>query len=217
MIDYLNAQRDCQFWGELLNPRSNIGLPASANVGTCIDHVTKMLNRIESGPRGFKLLLSHLRFRKISFSQLVQGMPGSKFLFLFRRDLLATYVSMKRGIATGHWMGTEDIAVPFQPTEFLKFATTIKWQYQRLFESPGIRNRSLVVSYEDLRQNPEELFETQVCPFLGVNYTPLEKKPLIKGKDLLRTLSNPADAKRWLSSPYRYLGFDQLEGFRISS
>ncbi|MFO7790712.1 MAG: sulfotransferase [Bacteroidales bacterium] len=97
--------------------------------------------------------------------KILQTIPGSRFIYLVRdpRDVFVSFKKRTSGEKTA-------------------FAFSQMWKHEnsqciRLLYEPLIKNRMLLVKYEDILQYPEETYK-RICDFAGVEF----EKEMLRGK-----------------------------------
>lgn len=176
LTSYLHSLPDVAMRGEVLNPDAPQGLKANRRHRAAALRHIRVNIRAQSAPvGGVKILLGQLAGHGLTVADLCSVMPGTRFLVIYRRALADQFVSMLIARKTGSWNLTDAerrryVSVHVDPGEFALYCAGIRKVYRELLSHRCVTDRALVLSYEALAQDADNLFRRQVCPFLGVPY-----------------------------------------------
>ena len=212
LIWCLNRLPKTFFFYEPLN-ESVKGLVSPSLTGEpCLEELAR-LSQIPRCPiSGFKIMFSQLANRKISVGQVAEKFPHAKYIVLFRRDLLMTYISLQLANQTGQWLlfrrhQREKARIEFRPDDYLYFCQRVMQFYREILEQSSITQSALFVEYETFSQNRVPFFKETLCPFLGVEFKDcwvgLERQATYHCPS--EAVSNPEAIRPHLQSAERYL------------
>ncbi len=177
LINYLNSNPCAYFGTEILSHHDPSGIRRYLiSKKSVFRHIHHSLNYGRRPISGAKIFFIHLQMRRISLRELESQFPHEKWIVLYRENILDQYLSYKIGFRTRQWIRTlssnvqklESAQVSLSIRSLLGFQRRILKRYESALEVPGIRERSLWISYEELVKNPQELFDEAVFPFLGL-------------------------------------------------
>ena len=178
LLDCLNSIPGVSFAAEILNPRMFYGLRRHFISKKSVQrHIVHSIHDSVDRIRGAKFLRGDLEAHGISLPDLKSLFPKARFIILYRRSLLDQFISLKIAEATGLWLWTKDFRLPgafyISSSEFQAYCWETKAFYVELFRQEWLRSCSLALSYEDLVEDTQGVFEGAVCPFLGMPFTPV--------------------------------------------
>lgn len=177
LADYLNCLPGVTVLDEVLNAEKVVGLPARLVTQRGVERHLRHSIEILPGPvRGAKLLLSQMEQRRLGPERLRELFPGVRFVVLYRRLLAEQYISLQMANATGRYAarspdGPSAQRVHVDPDDLRRYYDRVKARYRAVLAQPWVRERSVVVSYEDLTTDPQGVIDERVCPLLGVPST----------------------------------------------
>ncbi len=205
LLDYLNSIPGVSFAPEVLNKSMFYGLRRGfAGKSTALRHIAYSINACSERVCGAKLIMSHLHNYQISMEDLKRIFPNARFIILYRRSILDQFVSLRIAEITDTWQWTKDFDLPssikIDVRELLNFCRRIKWFYQDLLSREWLKERSIVLSYEEFARSPQDLFERTLFPFLGLPVFPvsctLRKQ---NTKELREIVSNYEELTPWIT------------------
>jgi LPS sulfotransferase NodH len=180
LISYLNSVPGLSFAGEVLHPDQMAGLPRSGvSQDAVIQHIRYSLKRCGQDRCGVKLPADHLKWHGLDARQLHQRFPSSRLIVLYRRSLADQFLSLKLARATGRWVGfnaktpSSDTKVHIDRDQFLKYAKQGKGFYSATINLNGVRTHAIVLSYEELVENVQGVFDEKLFPLLGMTSLPV--------------------------------------------
>ena len=183
LMDHLQSFGN--FGGEVLNSGlpQGIGIdPSVANPKQAIRHMRACIRALTGSIGGFKLLLEHLSQYGLSALDVFAQNPGSKIILIYRRDLLAQFISYKTAEHTGQWVkrdntNTWNEELCIDPDEFNRFVAEIRELYASVVDDHAMFSRTLVVQYEELIADPNMQIE-RIAGFLDIP-VPRQQKVLV--------------------------------------
>lgn len=209
LLSYLNSVPGLSFlFPEPLNSQMYYGLPKkNISKRSVLNHLTYTLNDHPTKACGFKLLFARLKERALTLDDIRTRFPAAKFLILYRRSLLAQFVSFKIAEKTDHWIWTRDFRLPdslrLDAEEFKNFCALTREYYDQLFQFPWLRTCARAIAYEDLAADPQGTFDAKIFPFLRLRSFPVStvmvkqnsKSPeeLVENYEELRPLAEKFD------------------------
>jgi len=212
--DCLDSTGEFLVRSEILNPWVPYGLPP----GLCSERF--VLGHIAASMRGqlrhvaIKLMLQHLRWRRISIEQIVRRFDKGKYVLLYRQDLLSQYVSNKALIATGQHRISSDsqrrsYRMKVNADDFRQFAENAPVMFGDALTT--LRRAGVVhelVQFENLVQDPQGVFDSAVLPLLGMSSRPVRTRTVRQNvKPISESIDNWPEIAS-LVSQHRYLHFD---------
>jgi hypothetical protein len=177
--DYLNSVPGVAIANEILSPVLPCGIPPRrGSKSKALKHVAHWLQALTAPRAGAKFLLEHLMIHDVRPEDLRSRFAGSVFLIIYRSSLLEQYVSFQIGRLTNQWVGRAG-SRPFEgkilvePERFLAFCRKHHERYLAVLESPGLTASARLLRYEDLAAAPQEVFDREVFPLLGLASFPI--------------------------------------------
>lgn len=173
LVDYLNQLAGVQCFSEILNWRSPIAPRLRTSPEGAILHVKRWLQTVRTPQRGCKLFFNHLQDFRLSIAHVDAAFPSAKYIVLYREALAEQFVSLQLARLTQQWLllpGEQQKQVPVivDPTELRRFCQSVRQEYQEVLTHRAIRERSIVLSYEELTEDPVGCLRDQVCSLLEV-------------------------------------------------
>ncbi|OGW82611.1 MAG: hypothetical protein A2Z83_05875 [Omnitrophica bacterium GWA2_52_8] len=179
-ISYLNSIPGVSFDLEIISRYQTYGLRRFwISKKAVFRHIRHFLHYRREKVRGGKLFFVHLEELKISLDELIREFPDAFWFVLYRKDILAQYLSYKIANQTQRWTRRIN-SPPEKPVQFvfdaadaLAYRDRIRRNYQNVLASEAMCKRCLWISYEALAANPQKLFEDKVFSFLQVPPAPI--------------------------------------------
>ena len=216
LTSYLHSLPDVSMRGEVLNPRTPQGRKATHR-GAARRHIRVSLNSQPGLVGGVKITLQQLRLHGLTTRDLFDLFPNPKFLVIYRRSLAEQYVSHQIARRTGSWQLTTAAARPKEvvrvnPNDFVRFCAEIREGYEWFLTHQFVRDRALVVRYEELVEDSDTLFREGICPFLRIEHHPVSTGFRRQNPYPLREkVENFAQVRELLTGP------DAQQEYRIQS
>jgi hypothetical protein len=119
-----------------------------------------------------KLMIHHLKWRKLTPLELVARYPNARFIVLYRQNLVRQYVSQQLLVLTGQERLRESTKksenrLEINPAALRSFCSRTKHKYTEFLNSAAIGSERLsVFSYEELAENAQGVFDSKVFPLL---------------------------------------------------
>ncbi len=182
LVNYLNSNPDAYFETEILFDRDPSGIRRRfISKKSVFRHIRHSLNRGRRPVGGAKIFFTHLQTHRISLKELESRFPQVKWIVLYRKNILDQYLSHKIAFRTDQWLRTrssdlpklESARVNLPIRSLLGFRRRVLKRYESALEVRGIHDRSLWISYEELSEDPQKLFDEAIFPFLGLPRHPV--------------------------------------------
>jgi LPS sulfotransferase NodH len=179
LIDYLNRLSGVESLAEILCRTLPEGLPRwQATTRSALAHIRISLDTLKAPVRGCKLMLNQLDECKLDLKQLDEAFPEARYIILYRESLAEQFLSLESAKATNQWKLTADqdrkfVHIRVNPRKLQDFCETTMEMYRRVLDNEWLRERGLLLSYEQLVSNPQNCVNEMICPLLGVDASPL--------------------------------------------
>jgi LPS sulfotransferase NodH len=136
-------------------------------------HIRYSLQTLDAPARGCKLMLYQLARCGLTLDSLEAAFSEPKYIVLYRQSLAEQYVSLQAAMTTNQWavFGGEQpkqTLIKIDPEEFRRYSERIQQGYRELLTHRAIAERGILLSYEELTQNPAGWLRHGICPHLGV-------------------------------------------------
>ncbi len=203
LLSYLNSIPGVSFDAEILNKEMFYGLrDRFISKRAALDHILHSVNHCRHRICGVKFLRLHLESHQLKMSDLRKILPQAKFIILYRKSLLEQYISLKAAEITHHWVWTKNYKLPssihVDPAEFRVFCASIRAFYKEILGDAWLRERFVLLRYEELTDDAQTVFNSKIFPFLNLPSSPISS-PLVK--------QNP-------KKPHEIIeNFDEVKGF----
>ncbi len=145
-----------------------------------LDHFSKQMSEEPGGPkyRVAKVQFEHLRHRGVLLDEVLDRVPNAKVIVLFRKSILAQYVSVLTAQQTGTWVrrsgdkAQPEPTVSFDPAGYGTFAArSIRHYWHAIAQLHRRSVEFVVLSYEELDEERDIVFDRVVWPYLDVAAT----------------------------------------------
>ena len=227
LLGYLNSIPEASFAPEILNKSMRYGLRSGfISKKAVLRHIAYSINACEEKVCGTKIIKLHLENHKINLEDLRRHFPKARFIILYRRSILHQFVSVQIAEATNTWSWTNQFQLPssmvINVPELLEYCKMIKGFYRDIFSHGWLKERSIVMSYEELAESPQEIFERTVFPFLGLPVSPVASEAKKQNtKKTHQIVQNYKDVIPWIGHPltyqdYLFFGTEQNASVRRS-
>ncbi len=175
LLDYLKSIPNTSFKAEILNSRMSYGIRRRfISKRTVLRHIAHSINYSEHRIFGTKLISSQMQTHGIVLQDLKNLFPSVRFIILYRQSLLDQFISLKIAEKTNVWQWIDNgfllpDSIDIDLHELNCFCGEVKTFYEGILASSWLRERSLIISYEELVSDPHGLFNRSVFPFLDVS------------------------------------------------
>ncbi len=174
LVNLLNCHPDVTCHGEILNPEQS-GYPGIErdDCDRIILHVRSVFESLQCPRTGAKIHISQLEELSLPLDRLTNVLRQPRIVLLYRRNLLATYVSLLIAQRNGRWYSrglVNRVAVRIDWERFLEYAVTERRRWQAVL---GQRSTPVhVLTYEQLRGGLQKHMD-RVFGFLGLPTHPV--------------------------------------------
>jgi LPS sulfotransferase NodH len=173
LLDYVGRLQGVRCYGEVLGVNTPIGLKSREyQPQTGLRHIRRSLQALRAPIRGCKLMLWQLSRCGLKMDDVHEAFPTAKYLIIYRESLVEQYVSQRTAVATGQWTVRQgstprQARVKVDAAELGAFSAHLRQSYEALLSHAWLRERSVLLSYEQLVANAGKWFSEEICPFLG--------------------------------------------------
>jgi LPS sulfotransferase NodH len=177
LIDYLQQLPGVQSLSEVLNWGMNIGPPKCLHFKRAIRHIRLSMQTLKTPLRGCKIFLRELANYRITIDDLERAFPAANYIVLYRENLADQYVSQKAAELTKQWvlvpgMERKRATIAVDPTHFQQHCAQMRSGYETVLAHPAVRERGVVVTYNELTRDPSWCLREVICPLLNVPDAP---------------------------------------------
>jgi len=164
LLECLNSIPEVSFASEILNKKMYYGIRSQfISKAAVLRHIKYSISACKKITCGAKLIKAQLDDHRITLKDLENLFP---------------IVSLKIAETTHVWQCTKPMSLPCMVTvnvqELLNYCIEIKLFYQRILSNAWLRERAVILSYEELSQAPQALFERVLFPFLTLPVSPVK-------------------------------------------
>ena len=211
-LSYLNSHPDIHCINEPLDGSVYWGFSNQiSSPEAAMKHLKKSILGGFQKSRGGKLFLGQLGNLGLSIDDITKTFPGGKYIILYRSDLLEQFLSLHIAMQAGEFAwypGYEkkERTLWINPQQLENYYSRMSKDYKELAKK--LDGNSILVSYEALCSNPEEVLEETVLPYLGNDSRELVTSMVKQNHwDYEKTITNYEDVKHLIESESRYLRF----------
>src|SRR5262245_55853888 len=176
LLSYLNQQQGVSTLSEVLSsvlpigPRRDCLPPKKA-----IRHIRICLQGEREPIRGCKLMLYQLANCQLDMKHLHAAFPNAKYIILYRESMAEQFVSHQLALATSQYLlrpGEErkQAELIVKPGELRTYCDDIRRGYCEVLSHRWLADRSVLLSYEELTEDPTHWLSQKICPLLGVPF-----------------------------------------------
>jgi LPS sulfotransferase NodH len=208
LVDFLNHLPGVGCHSEVICHTLTFGIPRRDEAPqSAIRHIRHSLHAVQTPIRGCKIMLDQLQRCSLGLEDLDAAFPDARYLILYRASLAEQYVSRLSALATHQWVlfdGEErrHTQVYVSPTRLRAYCEQTRQAYRALLDHAWLPSRSVVLSYEELTEDPAWWVESHICPLIDAEFTP-PKTSLRKQNTapLADRVSNYREVAALLASP----------------
>jgi len=182
LLSYLNQQPNISVLSEVLLSTLPIG-PSRDCIPPhqALRHIRYCLQGEKTGVRGCKLMLHQMSNCQFTLDDLHRQHPQAKYIVLYRQSLAEQFVSHKMAQATSQYIlargeQARRAEIVVNARELREYCDDIRGRYRDALAHSWLPGRAVLLSYEELVDDPAHWLKEQICPLLGVNYVPLETR-----------------------------------------
>ncbi|HTL70968.1 MAG TPA: sulfotransferase [Candidatus Eisenbacteria bacterium] len=173
LLSYLNSVPGVSFAPEILHPGMWYGVrDRFISKRAVLRHVAFSIHDCPHEVCGAKFVETQLAAHGLKPSDLRRIFPEAGFLVLYRRSVLDQLLSLRIAELTGDWLWRREFRVPeavsIEPAELAAFHAATSAFYRSLLDDEAVRERSVLLTYEELAADPQRTFDEKLFPFLGV-------------------------------------------------
>lgn len=174
LIDYLNRLPGVQSHSEILCRVFPNG-PSKRQAGRrwTVRHIRRSLHLLTAPTRGCKLMLDQLVMSHLKLDELQAAFSNAKYIVLYRESLAEQFVSKETAFATNQWtLSTgeqrKQARVYVNPARLRAYCESLQQSYRDVLGHSWLRERAVLLSYEQLTADPRQRLRNEICPLLGV-------------------------------------------------
>jgi LPS sulfotransferase NodH len=217
LIDYLNRLGGVQCLAEILNRTLAEGLPRwQATPRSALRHIRVSLDTLQAPVRGCKLMLNQLDECQLDPKRLDAAFLDARYIILYRESLAEQFLSLEAAQATNQWKLTAQqeaklVHIRVDPRKLRSFCDRTLEMYRRVLDHDWLRQRGILLSYEQLVSDPENCLRKAICPLLEVETAPLStslrkqntlsRAERIVNYDQVANLLDSPQCRQWLDWP----------------
>jgi len=173
LIDYLGQLPGVQSLSEVLNWGLEIGPRKCLHFQRAVRHIQLSMQTLQTPLRGCKLFLRELENYRLGVDDLEKAFPAAYYIVLYRQNLAEQYVSQKAAEMTKQWIllpGQERkrASVTVNPDVFERHCHETRRGYEEVLAHPAVRERGVLLSYDQLATDPSRCLRDVICPLLAV-------------------------------------------------
>jgi LPS sulfotransferase NodH len=174
LLDFLRQLPGITSHTEVLCPHGP-NYPPRRQLGRqqAIRHIRRSLQTLQSPIRGCKLMLHQLANCGVTLTDLDRALPTAKYIVIYRQSLAEQFVSQELAQATQQWLlapgeQQRQAQVTIDPVSLRRFCEHTQAAYRAALAHPGLMERAVLLSYEELTANPRSCLNERICPLLGL-------------------------------------------------
>ena len=162
-------------------------------------HVRWSLQSLSRKLAGAQIHIGHLEHHNLTARDLCECVGSCKLLILYRESLADQFVSWQLARQSNRWVGNSQTDIHTKkikiiPEEFSTFCNMIQQRYLGVMQTPGVRESSTVLSYEELCELPNQVFTDRIFPLLGQSPVAIHSKMIKQNRrPLSETVTNYKD------------------------
>jgi LPS sulfotransferase NodH len=174
LVDYLRRLPSVECHSEVLCTNEPLGIsPRQANRQRAITHLRQSLHVLKAPVRGCKVMLNQFANCGLTLAAIEAAFPDARYLILYRQSLAEQFLSRESALLTDQWMLFDEqkrkqVRIPIDPVRLMSFAKETRAAYRAIFDHFLPPERSLILSYEQLTENPEAWLNHRIGPLLEV-------------------------------------------------
>jgi LPS sulfotransferase NodH len=174
LLSYLGQQPGVAMLGEVLcalvpiGPRRPCIPPAGA-----VRHIRHCLQAERSPIRGCKLMLYQLANCQLTLNDINSAFPNAKYIIIYRQSLAEQFLSQKAAETTEQFVlrpgeKPRKAKLTINPDELRGYCDHTRNAYRDVLDHDWLRERSVLLSYEELTADSAYWLNQQICPLLNV-------------------------------------------------
>jgi len=173
LVDYVNRLPGVANNSEVLCATLPIGLWRQKQPPErALRHIAYSFQMLNAPIRGCKIMLDQLAGCGLTVDALEAEFPNSKYLILYRESLAEQYLSMQSAKATNQWYlldgeKRKQTRLRIDPAALRTYCDQIRRWYRDLLAAKWLPQQALLLSYEELVDDPSGWLRDRICPLLG--------------------------------------------------
>jgi len=208
LLSHLGQQPGVAMLGEVLchlvpsGPRRP-GIPSRS----AIQHIRRCLQAERSPIRGCKLMLYQLANCGLTLNDIHSAFPHAKYIIIYRQSLAEQFLSQKSAEQTKQFVllpgeKARKAELTINADELRWYCNYTRNEYRQVLEHSWLRERSVLLSYEELTADADYWLKQQICPLLDVSPV-MPKERLVKQNTLplAQRIKNYREVAALLHSP----------------
>lgn len=206
-LSYLTSLDEVDSLGEVINPDIARGIRTKfISKEEVLFHIKASLNNSKKRIGVAKLLSYQLKLHNLDLDEVRKYFPSARFIILYRESMTKQFISNEVSEISNVWKvdkskewNEKEVTIEVEPGKLKSFCDDIRGFYDDLLERKWIKDKAVLVSYEEVVKNPQKVFDEKIVPFLGVKSAQIQtelkkmnKRPMeeivsnyIEVKDLL--------------------------------
>jgi LPS sulfotransferase NodH len=209
LVDYLNRAGGISCHSEVLCPTLAFGpLSRRTSPEAALAHIRRSLQTFSKPIRGCKIMLDQLERCGLAVDDLSEAFADARFVVLYRQSLAEQFVSLKSAALTNQWVllpGQESrsVQIRIDRGELRAYCEQIKSYYTTLLRAPGLAEKAVLLSYEELIAEPEYWLGERICPLAGASPTSIQTEMRKQNtRSLADQIENYREVEALLLSPH---------------
>jgi LPS sulfotransferase NodH len=147
--------------------------PRQYHPAAALKHIQRSLLSLPGQIRGCKLMLTQMAACRLTIDTIDASFPEARYLVLYRKSLGEQFLSRESALLTGQWLlldgeARKQAGVHIDPAKLRSFADETRQAYESIVSYAPLRERGVLLSYEELTGDPAACFRERICPLLGV-------------------------------------------------
>ena len=207
LLDYLNSVPGVSFAPEILNKSMFYGIPGRGiSKPEIFRHIRHSINACAHSVCGAKLVGVQMKAHNLSPEDLHKLYPQARFILLYRKSLVEQFVSLKIAEMTNTWQWSRDFKPPtslhVSLSDLREHCRSIRSFYEKMLQKRWLTQHCLLLSYEDLTEDAQTVFNDSVFPFLRLPATVVRSTMVKQNTRKLRALiENYEEIRRFMNDP----------------
>jgi len=205
-VSYLNSTQKVFFADEIFSQLQPYGLRRwGVSKKMALRHVRHYLNWCKTTVCGVKIFFSDFKELGLEMDDFLREFPHARWFVLYRENMLDQYLSYKLAQKTNEWLRLREPPLPsraqivIDPQDIAAYCTRERSWYASAQNNKILCERALWLSYEELVDDPQKLFDTKVFPFLGVPASTIRTNHLKQNKrSYFEVIANYSKQISWI-------------------
>jgi LPS sulfotransferase NodH len=174
LADYLKNLPEISLAGEVLNGNFLYGIRAKyATRDETLKHIRYSIFNKHRKTVVVKLFFFYFRLYKFEIDEINKMFPNAIYIIIYRSSIADQYVSWETAKKTNIYnvqykLDFNKRKITIDKNDFIAFIKNEKNDYNNLINKDWIQKKSIIISYEELSQNPQSVFNKKIFPFLDI-------------------------------------------------